>query len=123
MVYSERAEMAAVSCGTSHVTVKQRCNYTTSVDIKKENKKTRHEKLVTDVKLHASSVSLLESGYQRYIKVINDNNNVKQHSTCSVSELSCVKVEVAVLGHTVHNSPYGLCGRKATLNLLSSGAV
>ena len=26
---------------------------------------------------------------------------------------SCVKVEVAVL---VHNSPYGLCGRKSTLN-------
>ena len=30
-----------------------------------------------------------------------------------------MKVEVAVLGHTVHNSPYGLCGRKVTLNLLS----
>ena len=35
------------------------------------------------------------------------------------SELkSCVKVEVAVLGSTsLYNSPYGLCGRKLTLNL------
>ena len=31
--------------------------------------------------------------------------------------MSCVKVEVAVLGPPVPNSPYGLCGRKATLNL------
>ena len=27
----------------------------------------------------------------------------------------CVKVEVAILGHTVPNSPYSLCGRKATV--------
>ena len=27
-----------------------------------------------------------------------------------------MKVEVAVLWHPVSNSPYGLCGRKATLN-------
>ena len=33
MVYTERAEAAAVSRGTSHVTTKQRCEYTTSVDI------------------------------------------------------------------------------------------
>ena len=34
MVYTERAEMATVSRGTSHVTVKQRCKqYTTSADI------------------------------------------------------------------------------------------
>jgi len=53
MVDTERAEMAAVSRSTSHVTVKQRCNYTTSVNIKK----TRHKNLVTHVKLHASAVS------------------------------------------------------------------
>ena len=35
MVSTERAEMAAVSRGTSHVTTKQRCKFTTSVD--KEN--------------------------------------------------------------------------------------
>ena len=28
-----------------------------------------------------------------------------------------MKVEVAVLGFLVPSSPYGLCGRKATLNL------
>ena len=33
MVYTERAEAAAVSRGTSHVTTKQRCKYTTSVEI------------------------------------------------------------------------------------------
>ena len=33
MVYTQRAETAAVSRGTSHVTTKQRCKYTTSVDI------------------------------------------------------------------------------------------
>ena len=32
--------------------------------------------------------------------------------------MSCVKVEVAVLG-SVPNSPYGLHGRKATLNFNS----
>ena len=33
MVYTERAEMAAVSCGTSHTTAVSK--YTTSVDIEK----------------------------------------------------------------------------------------
>ena len=41
--------------------------------------------------------------------------------TAHLSEVrSCVKVEVAVLGSAVPNSPYGLCGRKATLNVLQS---
>ena len=64
MVYTERAEMAAVSCGTS------RCKYTTSVDIQKRAIK----KLFTHVESHASGVSLLESGELRYIKAINNNN-------------------------------------------------
>ena len=34
MGYTECAEMAAVSCGTSHATTKERCQYTFSVDIK-----------------------------------------------------------------------------------------
>ena len=46
---------------------------------------------------------------------------------CKFSELrSCVKVEVASCpGLPVPNGPYGLCGRKATLNntCQSSGAV
>ena len=33
MVYTDHAEIAAVPCGTSHVTTKQHCRYTT-VDIK-----------------------------------------------------------------------------------------
>ena len=33
MVYTENVEKAAVSRGTSHVTMKQRCKYTTWVDI------------------------------------------------------------------------------------------
>ena len=37
--------------------------------------KTRYKKLVTRVESHASAVSLLESGEQRYIKAINNNNN------------------------------------------------
>ena len=43
--------------------------------------------------------------------------DVKQQKKkkCSASELrSCVKVEVAVMGSLVPNSPYGLCGRKTT---------
>ena len=43
-----------------------RCKYTTSVDIQK----TRYKKLVTHIESHASAVSLLESGEQRYIKAI-----------------------------------------------------
>jgi len=46
MVYTERAEMAAISCGA------------TSVDIQKM----RYKKLFTHVESHASAVSLLESG-------------------------------------------------------------
>ena len=38
--------------------------------------KTRYKKLFTHAESHASAVSLLESGEQRYIKAIN-NNNVK----------------------------------------------
>ena len=49
----------------------QRCKYTTSVDIQK----TRYKKLFVHVESHASAVSLLESGKQRYIKAINNNNN------------------------------------------------
>ena len=50
----------------------QRCLYTTSVDIQK----TRYKNLVTHVQSHASSVSLLESGEQRYTKAINSSNRI-----------------------------------------------
>jgi len=54
MVYTERAEMAAVSCGTSHasVVITHFGGYS----------KTRYKKLFTHVASHASAVSLLESG-------------------------------------------------------------
>ena len=48
MVYTERAEMAAVSCGTSHASA----GYS----------KMRYKKLLTRAESHASAVSLLESG-------------------------------------------------------------
>ena len=38
-LYTERAETAVESRGTSHVTTKQRCKYTTSMDGKKKRKK------------------------------------------------------------------------------------
>ena len=43
--------------------------------------------------------------------------DIKQHRTQRIPEFrSCVKVEVDVLGFSVPNSPYGLCGHKATQN-------
>ena len=48
---------------------RQRCKYTTSVDIQK-----RAILLFTHVESHASAVSLFESGEQRYIKAMNNNN-------------------------------------------------
>ena len=50
----------------------QRCKYFTSVDIQKRANK----KLFTHVESHASAMSLLESGEQRYIKAINNNKYV-----------------------------------------------
>ena len=54
MVYTERDETAAVSCGTSHASATKRHfgGYW----------KTRYKKLFTHVESHANSVSLLESG-------------------------------------------------------------
>ena len=54
-----------------------RCKYTTSVDIQKRAIK----KLFTHVESYVSAVSLLESGEQRYIKAINNNN--KEGEICS----------------------------------------
>jgi len=69
MVDTERAETAAVSRGTSHVTIKQRCKYTTSVDVQTTTTtttttttKTQYNKLVIHVESHASAVSVPEGG-------------------------------------------------------------
>ena len=65
MVYTERAETAAVSRGTSHVTIKQRCKYTTSADVES---KTRYKNKIYKKASHSfsitcdmSTVSLLET--------------------------------------------------------------
>ena len=48
MVYTESAETAAVSRGTGHVTTKQRCKYTTSMDTQNRAMK----KVVTHLESH-----------------------------------------------------------------------
>ena len=61
MVCTERAETAAVSRGTSHVSAVR-----TPLGWIFKNAR------VTQEESHARAVSLLESGEQRYIKVINN---------------------------------------------------
>ena len=68
MVYTERAETAAVSRGINHASAVS--TYTTSEDVQKRAIK----KLFTHAESHASATSLLESGVVRYIKAINNNN-------------------------------------------------
>ena len=66
MVYTERAETAAVSRGTSHASA-------VSTPLRWVFKKRTIKKLFTHVKSHASAVSLLDSGEQRYIKATNNS--------------------------------------------------
>ena len=82
MVYTERADMAAVLSGTSHVRTKQRCNYTTWEHnySKLAVKSYSHSFRVTHNK---SSASLLESGEQRYVKAICKSD---QEQLCAVLE-------------------------------------
>ena len=94
-VSTERAETAAVSRGTSHVTNKQRCKHTTtSVDIQNALTKPGHSfRMACDM----SAVSLLESGEQRYVKAINNNNKLQA--------LLYGKCRKAILGVCVSTSP------------------
>ena len=64
-MYAERAEAAAVLCGTMPVL---------SVHHFSGNSKTRYKKLFTHVESHASAVSLLESREWRYIYIKAINN-------------------------------------------------
>ena len=59
MVYTERAEMAAISRGTSHVTNEQCCKYTTSVDVQNALLKASY---LFRIAFDKSAVCLLESG-------------------------------------------------------------
>ena len=62
--------------------------------------KTRYKKLVTHVESHASAMSLLESGEQRYIKVINNYNNT---SRCNPAEsVTCVTASIIIVQLDVH---------------------
>ena len=56
MLYTESAEMAIVSCGTSHVNVVHKLVHHFGGYLK-----TCYKKIVTHVESHASAVSLLES--------------------------------------------------------------
>ena len=60
LLYTERAEMDAVSRDTSYVTTKRRCKYTTSVDIQKCAIKS--ESLIQNHICDMSALSLLEIG-------------------------------------------------------------
>ena len=93
MVYTERAEMAAVSCGISHASA---VSTPLRWILKNKYKKTRYKKLFTHVESHASAVSLLESGEQSYIKAINNNNNKKNLNLCQTNLLLilCVSTEI-----------------------------
>ena len=74
MVYTECAETAAVSHGTYRIKTKQRCKYTTLVDIQK----------------HKSTVSLLENREQCCIKATN-NNNSKHEGGGSRKKIGLIK--------------------------------
>ena len=70
--YRTCAETAAVSRGTSHVTTKQHCKYTTSVDLQKRAAKSYSHSI--RIARDKGAVSLLDSAEQRYIKAITNNN-------------------------------------------------
>ena len=75
MVYTERAETAAVSCGTSHASAVSRPLWWIL--------KTRYKKLVTHVESIASAVSLLE---KRRLAVYENNHHHHRISLCVMSE-------------------------------------
>ena len=75
MAYKERAETTAASCGTSYVSA-----VSTPLWWIFKNALSKAI-IVTHVKSHASVVSLLDSGEQRYIKATNNNNILMQTLT------------------------------------------
>ena len=63
MVYTEHAKMATVSGGTSHITTKQCCNYTTWVDI--SNRTVKLESNSQSVTQQSLSHSYLKSNHKQ----------------------------------------------------------
>ena len=101
MVYTERAEVAAVSCGTSHVTTKQCCKYITSEDIPKSTIRCNsHSFRITHDK---SAVSLLESRAQHYVKAIIIINSYKALFSNQLSSSSSTIQCVIHLQHTTRH--------------------
>ena len=87
-----------------------------------------HASLHVLVTLVTKAPRLGDTTWRNLRSYIQSNDRVSWLHGIVFAELrSCVKVEAAVAGLPVTNSPYGLCGRKATLNLnpafQSSGAV
>ena len=80
MVYTERAEMAAVSSGTSHVRTQHRCSHTTWVYCIPAKRAVKKRQTFIHLESHMmqltlkSAVSLLQSREYRYIKAINNNS-------------------------------------------------
>ena len=101
MVYSERAETAAVLCDPSHVTTKQRCKYATSVifggrgrerETERETERDRDTETQTDrqrqtdrtshsfrITYEKSAVRLLESGERRFLKATYNGGRQRFH--------------------------------------------
>ena len=84
MMYTERAETAAVILGTSHVTAKQRFKYIPLRWIFQ----TRCKKLQSlRVTCDKRALSLLESGERCYIKAINNTNCYYNAATAAAAVL------------------------------------
>ena len=66
--------LAAVSCGTSQVTTKGCCTYTTSFDVQKRavKKDTVANSESSELRNDSSAVILLESREKRYMKMISN---------------------------------------------------
>ena len=75
VVYTERPETAAVSCGASHASAASSTPLGWIFIYLKKKKKNLYKKLFIYVESHASALSLLESGEERYTEAINNNNN------------------------------------------------
>ena len=76
MVYTERAETAAVSRGTSHVKNKQRCKYTSSAEIRNALLKAT----VTHLESHATRALCVFSRERRIVLYKSDQQHVTHSS-------------------------------------------
>ena len=88
MVYTEHAEMAAISHGTSHIMTKKRCRYITSADI--QNATVNHSE--SHVTKSAVSLLRMENSTVLYKRnqLINDTGSSLPHQTflCASSTTS-----------------------------------